>query len=146
MTQPALTAPPVVPTYADNLHCPKCNQPLHGLTAAQGSFILMCQGRVRLPVGVEVERAALVERGHCGQKIHVLAMEGVAVVLPLSNEQFRRYQLAYPGAAVIYAETGVIRTRDGAERVPAHLCRGCGDLTKLYDLYGGLCRDCNAPA
>jgi ssDNA-binding Zn-finger/Zn-ribbon topoisomerase 1 len=120
------------------LKCPKCNQPLRRLTAAVGSFILTCPNRVKIEAKGSEPRS-----DHCGQKLHVLAIEGIAIVLPLSRAQFEKFQRAYPGAAAIYAAIGVIPTRAGAEYVPSYPCQACKEPTRLYDLHGGNCKKCS---
>ena len=146
MPQPASqqSFPPLVPSHSDELRCPKCDQPLFRLTGAQGSFITTCPNKLKVAPGRQLDHSALKSRDHCGQKLHVLAIEGVAIVLPLSNEQFAKYQKAYPGAAAIYAAVGVIPTRPGEEYVPSHPCRVCRTVTKLYQLHGGKCAACVA--
>lgn len=131
---------PLTPTHADELRCPKCDQPLRRLTAGLGSFLLTCPNRARV-VG-RLDRSSLESREHCGQKIHVLSVEGIAYVLPLSNAQFEKYQKAYPGAASLYAELGIIPTRPGSEFVPCYPCLQCSNPTRLYDLRNGYCREC----
>lgn len=127
------------PFYADTLRCPKCDQPLRRVTAGHGSFIMTCPNRVN-----GVITAGGTRSDHCGQTVHVLAAEGVAVVLPIDKKLFLKYQRAYPGAAIIYAEAGILPTRIGPDGVPTHDCRICHTPTKLFDLYGGECRGCAA--
>ena len=138
----AVAAPPLVPAHADELKCPKCNQPLRRLTGARGSFLLTCPNRQRVEQGRPLDRNALAGRDHCGQKLHVLAAEGIAFVIPISNSQFEQYRKAYPGAAQLYSDLGIIPTRPGVEFVPSFPCLGCTTPTKLYDLRGGYCSEC----
>lgn len=79
---------------------------------------------------------------HCGQKLHVLAAEGVAFVSPVSEDAFRKYHRTYPSAATVYSELGIIHltSRRDPTEIPKHKCLGCGEETPLYDLYGGRCR------
>lgn len=129
---------PLSASHSDELRCPKCDQPLRRLTGSQGSFILTCPNRVK----IGALKGGDVRSDHCGQKLHVLAAEGVAIVLPLSTEMFRKYQKAYPGAAKLYEDLGVIPTRPGTDYVPSFACVSCESPTKLYDLHGGYCRQC----
>ena len=134
-------APTLTPAlfHADQLKCPKCGQPIRRTTAAHGSFVLTCPNRTK-------GAAARDDRSeHCGQTMHILAADGVAIVTPISKEAFGRYRRAYPGGAQVYQDAGIIAARDGADAVGSFPCRECGTPTKLFDLYGGLCRDNCAP-
>jgi len=125
--------------------CPKCNQPLRRITANSGSFFMTCPNRIpstQKPGARPGEKRS----DHCGQKVHVLAGEGVALVTPISSAQFEEFTRIYASARHVYASLGIIATRPASpDEIPEFRCTGCGEVTKLYDLYAGVCRRCSHP-
>lgn len=122
--------------------CPKCGQQLRRITANAGSFFMTCPNRIPAvqPKGIHpLEKRS----DHCGQKVHVLASEGVAIVTPISNKQFDEFTRIYASARHVYASLGIIATRPAAEEIPEYHCTNCGEPTKLFDLYAGQCRKCS---
>ena len=123
--------------------CPKCNQPLRRVTANSGSFFMTCPNRVPARVQVQL-RPGEKRSDHCGQTVHLVAVEGVALVTPISKAQFEIFRRSYPAAAEVYRQLGILPSRplDTPKAIPEYPCSDCGTLTKLHDLYGGLCRTC----
>lgn len=136
MTAPAAATMPEASRFfpADVPVCPRCSYPLRRATAGHGSFYLTCDNRV---AGKK-----------CGQTVHLLAAEGVVAVTAISKEQYARFKATYARACDVYREVGVISTRpsDGPSAIPVFACTGCGEQTKLFDLYGGECRSCRDKA
>jgi hypothetical protein len=128
------------PFEASTAMCPKCNQPVRRISVNSGSFFMTCPNRIS--IDVKGGRPGEKRSDHCGQKLHVLAADGVAFVAPVSEEAFRKYHRTYPTAATVYGELGIIvlTPRASPDEIPKYKCLGCGELTPLYDLYGGRCR------
>lgn len=85
------------------LICPRCRKPLHGITAGDGSFVTRCDSRTL----VKNAAGGLIAQP-CRQPVHVLGTrEGVAFVLPITDEMYDRLQRHQPAGSV-YREVGAI--------------------------------------
>lgn len=99
MTGSAIGSAAVVLTRffpAERPLCPKCGRPLRRITAGSGSCYVTCDSKLAH------------EPHRCGQTSHLLALEGVVAVTPVSKEQFRRLSAQYAPARVVYAELGLV--------------------------------------
>lgn len=115
--------------------CPKCNQPLRKVAANAGSFFLTCENRIEAP-GQKFP-------GRCGQTVHIVAVEGIAAVAPVSKDQFKKWLRTYPIAVDVYAELGIVVTRpEDPREIPLHKCSSCQTDHPLFDMFGGQCRRC----
>lgn len=108
--------------------CPRCTTPLRRATGGTGSFYLTCDTRMM--------------GKRCGQHVHLLAVEGVVAVTAISKDQYEEFRRTYARARKVYSDVGVVASRPGPEFVPEYPCSGCGEATKLFDLYAGECRSC----
>lgn len=75
----------------------------------------------------------------------VVAMEGIAVVVPISKEEFQTWLRTYPTALEVFGSLGVVvvRASDLEAKIPSFRCKSCGDLTGIHELFGGVCRRCS---
>jgi hypothetical protein len=124
---------------SDDPKCPKCNLPLRRLAANEGSFFVTCDNKIPKP-------SSFPER--CGQTVHVIAFEGVAIVTPVTKADFQIFRRSYPTASQIYKKLGILPTRphDSPAAVPQFPCLDCAKATPLYQLREGVCGDCSAKA
>jgi hypothetical protein len=129
----------LAPFDADLPKCPKCQLPLRRVTGNSGSFFLTCDNRIP-QAGKFPEK--------CGQSVHVLACEGVAIVTPVTKADFQIFRRSYPSASDVYRKLGILPTRphDSPRAIPEYACLDCGVTTKLYELRDGICRACEQKA
>jgi hypothetical protein len=109
------------------------------VTGNAGSFFLTCDNRVTVP-GKYPER--------CGQSVHVIAVEGVAIVTAVSKAEFQIFRRSYPSASDVYRKLGILPSRpnDSPRAIPAYPCIDCGTSTALYELREGVCPSCSGQA
>lgn len=113
--------------------CPRCNQRFQQqASGGLGSFYLTCDNKTA-------------ESKRCGQTSHLVAVEGIIAVVPISKEQFRRFRRMCARTSDIYIELGIITRPRGytGPYDPEHACLSCGAMTSVRDLYAGECRSCH---
>lgn len=85
---------------AERALCPKCGKLLRRVTAGTGSLYVTCDNKL--------DNKLMNESRRCGQTAHLLALEGVVAVTPVSKAQFRLFAASYAPARVVYAELGIV--------------------------------------
>jgi hypothetical protein len=125
----------LAPFDSDDPKCPKCGLPLRRVAANAGSFFLTCDNKIP-------QQGRFPER--CGQTVHVIAFEGVAIVTPVSKADFQIFRRSYPQAGQVYKKLGILPSRpnDSPAAIPEFSCLDCGTRTPLYQLREGVCPKC----
>jgi len=122
---------------ADRIPCPLCGTPLRRLTSGEGSLAVTCDAKQAPRPGERFGRA-------CGQAFYAsIDGAGVAVVLPIDRHELEilTARPVVPALRDALELIGILRRRS-PEAVPAYPCTRCQDVTKLTELYAGVCRRC----
>jgi hypothetical protein len=77
----------LAPFDSDDPKCPKCGLAVEAVAANEGSFFLTCDNKIP-------QQGRFPER--CGQTVHVIAFEGVAIVTPVTKADFQIFRRSYP--------------------------------------------------
>lgn len=132
---------------ATYIPCPRCNQPIRKVACNSGSFFVTCENYLEIS-STQASRDPGRRSPRCGQQMYIVALEGIAVVVPLRKDEFQKWLRTYPSALEVFVALGVVIDR-GPEieaRIPVFNCKTCGDQTELHELYAGCCRRCSGMA